>query len=59
MSVDGEIIFHVTVAVFDQKLGAPFDSYVKVVGSKNHIQTKYLRRFLDVYAQDSRSTFDI
>lgn len=40
MSVDGEIIFHVTVAVFDQKLGAPFDSYVKVVGSKNHIQTK-------------------
>lgn len=41
MSVDGEISFHVTVAVFDQRLAASFDSYEKEnTGSKNHIESK-------------------
>lgn len=36
MSVDGKISFHVTAAVFDQKLAASLDSCEKeIVGSKN------------------------
>lgn len=49
MSVDGKISFHVTVAVFDQKLAASFDSCEKeIVGSKNHIIAckLFLQRFL-------------
>lgn len=50
MSVDGKISFHVTVAVFDQKLAASFDSYEEeIVGSKNQIESKYLQRFLSTF----------
>lgn len=50
MTVDGKMSFHVTVAVFDQKLADSFDSFEEeIVGSKNQIESKYLERFLSTF----------